>query len=39
VDESKVTCPVLIVAGEKDRITPASVTRKIVEKYKGVATY
>ena len=39
VDESKVTCPVLIVAGEKDRITPASVTRKIAEKYKGVATY
>lgn len=39
VDESKVTCPVLIVAGEKDRITPVSVTRKIAEKYKEVATY
>ena len=39
VDESKVTCPVLTVAGEKDRITPVSVTRKIAEKYKGVATY
>jgi pimeloyl-ACP methyl ester carboxylesterase len=39
VDETKVTCPVLIVAGEKDRITPISVTRKIAEKYKEVATY
>ena len=39
VDESKVTCPVLIVAGEEDRIHPISVTRKIAEKYKGVATY
>jgi pimeloyl-ACP methyl ester carboxylesterase len=39
VDESKVTCPVLIVGGEEDRITPVSVTRKIAEKYKRVATY
>jgi pimeloyl-ACP methyl ester carboxylesterase len=39
VDESKVTCPVLIIAGEKDRIHPGSVTRKIAEKYKRVATY
>jgi alpha-beta hydrolase superfamily lysophospholipase len=39
VDESKVTCPVLIVAGEEDRIHPISVTRKIAEKYKAVATY
>jgi len=39
VDESKVTCPVLIIAGEKDRIVPASVTRKIAEKYRSVSTY
>jgi pimeloyl-ACP methyl ester carboxylesterase len=39
VDESKVTCPVLIIAGEKDRIVPASITRKIAEKYKKVSTY
>jgi len=39
VDESKVTCPVLIIAGEKDRIVPASITRKIAEKYKSVSTY
>jgi pimeloyl-ACP methyl ester carboxylesterase len=39
VDELKVTCPVLVVGGEEDRITPVSVTRKIAEKYKRVATY
>jgi non-heme chloroperoxidase len=39
VDESKVTCPVLIVSGEKDRMVPTSVTRKIAEKYKKVSTY
>ena len=39
VDELKVTCPVLIIAGEKDRIVPASVTRKVAEKYKRVSTY
>jgi pimeloyl-ACP methyl ester carboxylesterase len=39
VDESKVTCPVLIIAGEKDRIVPVSVTRKVAEKYKRVSTY
>jgi pimeloyl-ACP methyl ester carboxylesterase len=39
VDESKVTCPVLIVAGEKDRITPASVVRKVAQKYSRVSTY
>lgn len=39
VDESKVTCPVLVVAGAEDRITPASVVRKVAEKYKAVSTY
>jgi pimeloyl-ACP methyl ester carboxylesterase len=39
VDESKVTCPVLIVAGKEDRITPASVVRRVAEKYKSVSTY
>jgi pimeloyl-ACP methyl ester carboxylesterase len=39
VDESKITCPVLIVGGEEDRITPVSVTRKIVKKYERVSTY
>jgi non-heme chloroperoxidase len=39
VDESKVNCPVLVVAGAEDRITPASVVRKVANKYKGVSTY
>ncbi len=33
VDETKVTCPVLVIAGTQDRITPASGVRKTAEKY------
>lgn len=39
VDETKITCPVLVISGKKDRITPASVVKKVAEKYKAVATY
>lgn len=39
VDETKVTCPVLIVAGAEDRITPVSVVKKVAKKYDSVATY
>jgi len=39
VDESKVSCPVLVVAGTQDRITPASVVRKVARKYGKVAAY
>ncbi len=39
VDESKVSCPVLVVAGTQDRITPASVVRQVAKKYKNVSTY
>lgn len=39
VDESRVTCPVLVVAGAKDRITPPSVVRKVAKKYRAVSTY
>lgn len=39
VDESKITCPVLAVAGAEDRVTPASVVRKVADKYKAVSTY
>lgn len=39
VDASQVTCPVLVIAGGKDRITPASVVRKVAEKYETVSTY
>lgn len=38
VDESKVTCPVLVIAGALDRITPASVVRQVASKYKAVST-
>ena len=39
VDEARVTCPVLVVAGGQDRITPASVVRKVAAKYRTVSTY
>jgi len=39
VDENKVNCPVLVIAGSEDRITPASVVKKVANKYKTVATY
>jgi pimeloyl-ACP methyl ester carboxylesterase len=39
VDESKVTCPTLVIAGAQDRITPASVVRRVAKKYQPVATY
>jgi pimeloyl-ACP methyl ester carboxylesterase len=39
VDESKVTCPVLVVAGAQDRITPASVVRQVARKYGAGSTY
>lgn len=33
VDESKITCPVLVIAGQEDRITPPSLSRKVAKKY------
>lgn len=39
VDASKVTCPVLVIAGKEDRITPASVVERVAGKYKSVSTY
>jgi pimeloyl-ACP methyl ester carboxylesterase len=39
VDESKVTCPMLIIAGAQDRITPPAVVRRVAKKYRAVATY
>jgi len=38
VDEKKVQCPILVVAGGQDRITPAPVVRKIAAKYGPRAT-
>ncbi|AGL00437.1 putative hydrolase or acyltransferase of alpha/beta superfamily [Desulfoscipio gibsoniae DSM 7213] len=39
VDSQKIQCPVLVIAGKEDRITPASVVKKVAGKYKSVATY
>ena len=39
VDASRVNCPVLVVAGAEDRITPAAVVRKVARKYRAVSTY
>jgi pimeloyl-ACP methyl ester carboxylesterase len=39
VDESKITCPVLVVAGGEDRIVPPAVVSKVRDKYQAVCTY
>ncbi len=39
VEEDKIKCPVLMVAGSEDRITPAPVVKKVAEKYRAVSTY
>ena len=39
VDARKVTCPVLVIGARQDRMTPASVVRKVARKYGGAATY
>jgi non-heme chloroperoxidase len=33
VDPAKITCPVLVVAAEEDRIVPAKVVRKVAARY------
>jgi pimeloyl-ACP methyl ester carboxylesterase len=39
VDEKKVDCPVLVIAGSQDKITPASVVKNVARKYGAQATY
>lgn len=39
VNEYLVRCPLLVVAGGQDRLTPPSVVRKVAQKYPNVATY
>lgn len=39
VDETKINCPVLVVSGSEDRITPPQVVRKVAKKYKKAASY
>jgi non-heme chloroperoxidase len=33
VDRAKITCPVLVVAAEEDRLVPAKVVRKVARRY------
>ena len=33
VDETKVTCPVLVISSKEDRITPAPVVKNVAKKY------
>jgi len=37
VNEKKVTCPILIISGTEDRITPVAVVKKIHEKYQSIS--
>ncbi len=39
VDEGKIRCPVLIVAGAEDRITPTATVRRLADRYGPQATY
>ena len=39
VNESRISCPILVVAGAQDRITPHPAVRKVAEKYRAVSTY
>jgi pimeloyl-ACP methyl ester carboxylesterase len=39
VDEAKISCPILVAVGTKDRLTPPSVVKKIADKYGRVSTY
>jgi pimeloyl-ACP methyl ester carboxylesterase len=38
-DASKITCPVLVIGGTRDRITPAWMVRQVAKKYQAVVTY
>jgi non-heme chloroperoxidase len=39
VDSSKLTCPLLVISGAEDKITPAKVVKKVAERYKPLYTY
>jgi len=39
VDSSRLTCPLLIISGSEDNITPTKVVKKIAEKYKPFYAY
>lgn len=39
VNASKIKCPMLVISGSEDRITPASIVEKIAKKYEPLSTY
>jgi pimeloyl-ACP methyl ester carboxylesterase len=39
VDSSRLTCPLCVISGAKDNITPAKVVKKVAEKYNPLYTY
>ena len=39
VDAAAIACPMLVIGAAEDRLTPASLIRKIARKYAHVATY
>jgi non-heme chloroperoxidase len=39
VDASRITCPILIVAGAEDRLHPPAMMRKVARRYKPYSTY
>jgi non-heme chloroperoxidase len=39
VDESRVTCPVMMLAGKDDRLVPLVIARRIAKKYPTMALY
>jgi len=39
VDASKIKCPVLVISGSEDRMTPADITEMVAKKYEPLSTY
>lgn len=39
VDESQISCPILVIGCSQDKITPISVVQKVAAKYKTVSDY
>ncbi len=39
VDESRVTCPIMMLAGREDRLVPPVIARRIAKKYPTMRTY
>ena len=39
VDEKKITCPVLVIGAQRDKVTPISIARKVAKKLLHVSDY